>query len=198
MTTGVDEQFGRILAALEEQGLDQDTIVLFTSDHGNCLGAHELISKNNPFEPSMRVPFLIRWPGRIPARRDDLLLSSPDIYPTLLDLMGLGDAIPAAVEGVSHAGLFRGQDGPRPDAQLYLRVPCDRPAAGQRGVRTHQHTYVVERAGGREVPTMLSDRSADPHQLTNLIGREPQLETRLRERLNDWLARTGDPWLTVG
>ncbi len=74
MITGVDEQFGRIVEALEAEGLSEDTIVLFTSDHGNCLGTHGQVSKNNHYEESMRVPFLIRWPGRIPSRRDGLLI----------------------------------------------------------------------------------------------------------------------------
>ena len=62
MITGVDEQFGRILDALKQQGLEEDTIVVFTSDHGNCLGIHNQIAKNNRYEESMRVPFLIRYP----------------------------------------------------------------------------------------------------------------------------------------
>ncbi len=120
MITGVDDQFGRILDALESEGLDEETVVLFTSDHGNCLGCHEEVSKNVHYEESMRVPFLIRWPGKIAPRHDDLLLSTPDIYPTLLDLLGLDDKIPHEVEGTSRAPLLLTGQGERPASQLYL------------------------------------------------------------------------------
>jgi len=103
MVTGVDDQFGRILAALREEGLARDTIVAFSADHGNGLGSHEEATKNVPYEESMRVPFLIRRPSRIKPRRDPLLLSSPDIYPTLLHLMGFAADIPRDVQGVRHA-----------------------------------------------------------------------------------------------
>ena len=88
MVTGVDEQFGRILRALHDEGLDDNTIVVFTSDHGNCLGIHDQVSKNNHYEESMRIPLMIRLSGRIKPRQDDLLISVPDMYPTLLELMG--------------------------------------------------------------------------------------------------------------
>jgi len=88
MVTGVDEQFGRILEALEKKGIDKNTIVVFTSDHGDCLGKHEMISKTNPYEEAVSIPFLIRWSGKIKPKFDDLQLSIPDIYPTLLTMMG--------------------------------------------------------------------------------------------------------------
>jgi arylsulfatase A-like enzyme len=80
MITGVDEQFGRILNVLKKTGLEKNTIVLFSSDHGNCLGIHDQISKNNHYEESMRIPFIIRWPGKINPRQDKLLISTPDVF----------------------------------------------------------------------------------------------------------------------
>ncbi|MFC1791806.1 sulfatase, partial [Gemmatimonadota bacterium] len=101
--TGVDHEFGRILTAMAEDGLDEDTIVVFTSDHGNCLGCHDEVTKNVHYEEAMRVPFIIRWTGTIPPRMDDLLLSTADIAPTLLELMGMGERIPPGVQGTSWA-----------------------------------------------------------------------------------------------
>ena len=118
MVTGVDEQFGRIVKALADAGLAGDTIVVFTSDHGNCIGSHNWGTKNVHWEESMRVPFLLRFPGRIAPRKDDLLMSTVDIYPTLLDLMGLADKTPKAVQGASRAGVFRTGKGERPTSQL--------------------------------------------------------------------------------
>ncbi len=192
MITGVDEQLGRILRALDEEGLREDTIVVFTSDHGNCLGAHGEVSKNVWWEESVRVPFLVRWPGRIPPRRDPLLLSTPDICPTLLDLLGFADRIPATVQGASHARLFAGHPGPRPESQLYLRVPVGEPTLGVRGVRTERYTLVVARDGGGGERVALYDRVSDPAQLRDRAPDEPALVARLRtQQLAPWLRRAG-------
>jgi len=196
MVTGVDEQFGRIVAALDEAGLGEDTIVVFTSDHGNCLGCHEQVSKNVHYEESMRVPFLIRWPGRIAPRRDDLLLSTPDIYPTLLDLMGFGEKIPSEVDGVSHARLLLTGDGPRPTSQWYMWVPYGEPAWGRRGVRTAEHTLMISKAERKPTETVLHHNAGDPFQLENIAARSPEVVKRLVENeLHRWLEKSGDPWL---
>jgi arylsulfatase A-like enzyme len=195
MITGVDEQFGRILAALDEARLRDDTIVVFTSDHGNCLGAHSEISKNVPWEESMRVPFLIRWPGRIRPRRDRLLLSTPDICPTLLDLTGLASDVPKAVQGVSHARLFLTGQGSRPSSQLYLRVPVGQPAWGCRGARTERYTLAITRERNGSERVELYDRVTDPSQVRDIAHEQAELVKKLRsEDLAPWLLRTGDPW----
>lgn len=195
MITGVDEQFGRILAAIDAAGLAEDTIVVFTSDHGNCLGIHDAISKNNHYEESMRVPFVIRWPGRIAAgARDPLLLSTPDIYPTLLDLMGFGADVPDAVQGASHADILQGKEGPRPTSQLYLWMSARHPSEGRRGVRTERCTLMWSRKGGEE-RVLLHDNAADPYQMTDISAERPALVAALTEEMNGWLRKTGDPWL---
>jgi arylsulfatase A-like enzyme len=196
MTTGVDAQFGRILTALKEQGLEEDTIVLFTSDHGNCLGIHDQISKNNRYEESMRIPFLLRWPGQIQPRRDDLFISVPDIYPTLLDLMGFTDSVPADVQGSSHAELFRKGTGERQGSQLYIWIPYGQPAWGRRGVRTHSHTLMLSRMPEQPDAAVLHDNLEDRYQLVNLAETNPNLVSRLSENeLVPWLEATQDPWL---
>lgn len=196
MITGVDAQFGRIVAALDNAGLAEDTIVVFTSDHGNCLGIHDHATKNVPQEESMRIPLLIRYPGKLRPRRDDLLISVPDLYPTLLGLMGLTDRIPPAVDGVSHAELLSTGRGPRPTSQLYLWVPCEQPSQGRRGVRTAQHTLVVDRMSGKEEQFLLYDNVADPYQLENIAEDQPEVLQRLiRQELEPWLRQTDDPWL---
>lgn len=195
MITGVDDQFGRILRALDGQALAENTIVVFTSDHGNCLGCHGEATKNVHWEEAMRVPFLIRWPGRIAPRRDSLLLSSPDICPTLLDLMGLGRRIPQGVQGTSYAGLFRTGRGRRPTSQLYIGTTAERPNLGRRGVRTETHTLLVRREPGRPRHTELYDRVADPFQLRDIAADRPDLARSLMEdELFPWLRRADDRW----
>ena len=197
MITGVDEQFGRILDALEKAGLAEDTIVVFLSDHGNCLGIHDEISKNNYYEESMRIPLLVRWPGGIEARKEDLLLSVPDIYPTLLDLMGLRRSLPKTVEGKSHADWLGSRNAkvPRPTSQLYIWTPYGEPDMGRRGVRTLTHTLVISQKEEKPDDVLLFDRGKDPFQLKNIADDEPDLVRELMAtELLPWLERTKDPF----
>jgi len=193
--TGVDDQFGRILKAIDETGLREDTIVVFTSDHGDCVGTHDQITKNNPFEESMRVPFLIRWPDRIAVRQDDLLISTTDIYPTLLEMMGLGDRIPRQVQGTSHAELILDGKGCRPSSQLYIRSVTGDPLRGLRGVRTvtHKLVYTVHHS---ERTVQLYDLKADPYEMGNVAETQPEVVRRLSaEELYPWLEKIEDPWI---
>jgi arylsulfatase A-like enzyme len=194
--TGVDHQFGRIVEALDQAGLAEDTVVVFTSDHGNCVGSHDLVTKNNHFEESMRVPLLIRWPGRITARHDDLLISYPDLYPTFLALMGLEKEIPGSVQGVSHAGLFLTGEGKRPTSQLYLKIPFDHPDFGRRGVRTHSHKLMLNKEPDKPMEAELYDLRSDPCELENLASANPEtMEKLIREELRPWLEKTDDAWI---
>ena len=195
-TTGVDDQFGRILASLRDEGLEEDTIVVFTSDHGNCIGCHNQVSKNVHYEESMRVPFLIRWPGSIAQSTDDLLISTPDIAPTLLDLMGFASDIPDGTEGVSHSSILLGAAGTRPSSQPYMWAPLGAPAMGRRGVRTHTHTLVVCRTEGMAPHYVLHDNVNDPYQLRNVAAEQGGVVQDLLEaELNPWLERNRDPWM---
>ena len=195
MITGVDDQFGRILKAIEEAGISDNTIVIFTSDHGNCLGIHEQISKNNHYEESMRIPFMIRWPGKIKPKHDDLLISVPDLYPTLMDLMGLKEDIPETVEGVSFADLFLGKKMNRPSSQLYLKIPLEE-KNNCRGIRTHQYTLMIEKEENFNKRYTLFDNIADPFQLNNIAEENMDIVQKLiSEELIPWLKKTNDPWL---
>jgi len=199
--TAVDEQFGRILAALKEQNLEEDTIVLFTSDHGNCLGIHGNSAKNNPYEESMRVPFIIRWPGKIKPRQDELLISSADIYPTLMELMGFKNDIPACVDGTSHASLMQTGHGKRPTSQWYMRSSPGTPHGGVRGVRTEKYklsiTIIRDKKNQKEKPNiMLFDLKNDPYEMNNIAADSKQIITKLvTEELEPWLKHNADPWI---
>ncbi|MFC2118402.1 sulfatase [Bacteroidota bacterium] len=196
MITGVDDQFGRILKALEEAGLEKNTIVVFTSDHGNCLGIHQEISKNNHYEESMRIPLMIRWPEKIKARYDDLLISVPDMFPTLLNLVGLSDKIPETVEGVSFADLLKTGDGERPGSQLYLKIPFDNQGENKRGVRTLRYTLMIEKQIDNEKKYVLFDNKYDPFQLNNIAEENEDIVQQLiKNELLAWLVKTNDNWL---
>ena len=143
----------------------------------------------------MRVPFLVRWPSRIEPRHDPLLLSTPDIYPTLLDLMGYAADVPQSVQGVSHATLFLSGKGQRPASQLYMWVPVGQPAWGRRGLRTDRHTFVITKNPGASEEVVLHDNQADPYQLENVARDRPEVVRRLTEELERRLRRSDDPWL---
>lgn len=104
MINGVDEQFGRIINELDSLDLAENTLVMFFSDHGTCMGSHAEPSKNVGFEEAMRTPMMFRWKNHIKPKIDDILFSAPDIFPTMLSLMGFNNIIPDRVEGT---GVFQ-------------------------------------------------------------------------------------------
>lgn len=123
--TGVDREFGRILKALKELGLDENTIVIFSSDHGETMCSQNTDDpKNSPYAESMNVPFLVRYPKALKPRVEDkLLLSSPDIMPTVLGLAGLSQNIPSTVQGTNFAPVIAKEKNTLklPTGVLYLR-----------------------------------------------------------------------------
>jgi arylsulfatase A-like enzyme len=167
-----------------------------------------MISKSNPYEESMHIPFIIRWTGHIKPGMDNLLFSSPDIYPTLMGLMGFEPDIPATVEGKNFAGLFTGKEKmERPTSQLYFMTDAQlfgQPEGrsglnlktGERGIRTERYTLSILRGPKNKTTTFLWDRQADPFELHNIAAGKPGLVKELVENeLIPWLTLTKDPWL---
>lgn len=193
--TALDESLGRILAALEGSGQAENTVLVFTSDHGDMLGSQGRHRKQWPWDESIRVPLVVRYPRRQgDARLDDTPFSVVDLLPTLLALCGA--PIPEAVEGTSLAHLVTGEAGDAPEEALIASIaPFSEawPGPEWRGVRTRRYTY----ARTLEGPWLLYDNAADPAQCRNLIA-EPgyaALRADLDERLAHWLRRTGDAFL---
>ena len=196
--TALDEQLGRLLDALKELHLDEDTIVVFTSDHGDMLWSQGTTKKEQPWEESIRIPLIIRWKGRVPSgRRCDALISTVDFAPTLLGLMGL--EVPRYMEGRDLSHIVLGKEGPEPES-IFLTEPVivdqglRQGIREWRGVRTKRYTY-ARWADGEG--WLLYDNEADPYQLENLID-SPELSPLRRELeyvLRGWLERTGDPCL---
>ncbi|MBI2302752.1 MAG: sulfatase-like hydrolase/transferase [Armatimonadetes bacterium] len=108
MITHHDHHLGRVLDVLERRGIRDDTLVVFTSDHGLAVGSHGLMGKENLYEHSARVPLILSGPG-VPAgkRLDDCLCGHYDLMPTLCELLGLDP--PATCEGVGYANVLRGE-----------------------------------------------------------------------------------------
>lgn len=205
--TGVDRAFGRILQALKDEGLDENTIVVFTSDHGETMCSQGLQDpKNSPYNEAVNVPFLIRYPNKIEPRVDDILLSSPDIMPTLLALSGLEDDIPQTVEGNSLAGFFTGDKmNGKPAGALYIKNNNgDKNDEGKissyfpssRGVVSNRYTlvYTIDR-DNKLKETLLFDNLTDPYQLNNLqIDKNKAVVDELNKGMVILLKQANDPW----
>ena len=167
MTANLDWNFGRLLKAIDDAGIRENTIVVFTSDHGEMLGAQGRRAKNIFYEEAARVPFLVRLPGKTPAGRvSDVCLNTPDIMPTLLSIAGL--PIPSKVEGMDLSHCAYGKPGPEPKAAFMQNTgACAAWEDGYewRALRDKQYTYAIYRKDRKE---LLFDNQADPHQLHNL------------------------------
>ena len=166
----IDDSLGRILAWLEEAGILDDTIVVFTADHGDYMGEHGLIEKDAVYEPVYRLPMLVRWPGAVPAGLvlDDVM-STVDFQPTLLRLMGLEPC--GREQGRDASALLRGEK-------------CQWTDEAHQHHRTHRLAGVFTREwhlayvqGGEPV---LFDRANDPHEVRNLY-RDPACAGVVRE-----------------
>ncbi len=193
--SGIDENFGRLLQVLKEEGLEEDTIVVFMSDHGELMGSHGRMGKNSWQDEALLIPFILRWKNRVKARQDNLLFNMPDIMPSLLGLMGLGGRVPKDVEGVDRSELLMGGEGRRPKSAYYLTAQPLFPEE-RRGIKTLHHTFVVirdKKTGG--VRVVLHDNIADSYQLKNIVDDEPLLVKKYKQELVKWLVQTNDPWI---
>jgi arylsulfatase A-like enzyme len=175
----LDAELGRMMAALRAMGLDEDTILVYSSDHGEMLGSQGRIQKLTFYEEAARVPFLVRWPGRMPAGAVcDACLNTPDIAPTLLGLLGL--SAPEEMEGMDLSARAMGQPGPEPEFALMQGTGLTYrwPDGDEwRAVRTKRHTYARYRKDGSE---LLFDNLEDPYQLKNLVD-DPAHQAVLQE-----------------
>lgn len=191
MITGIDRQFARLLRALKESGQYENTIVVFSSDHGEMMGSHNRMGKGVVYEESFLIPFILRYPGALKPRREALHFNTPDIMPTLLGLMGLGGEIPASVEGCNRSRLLLTGEGPRPKSTFFIGGMRGADV-GSRAVRTDRYTFVVNRTGAPGVT--LYDRQEDPWQLTDCAAAKPDVCRELTEEMDRWLKKTKDPW----
>lgn len=208
--SGVDQQFGRILTTLDSLGISDNTIVVFSSDHGETMCSHGIDDpKNSPYAESMNVPFLVRYPGNIqPGIDTELILSTPDVMPTLLGMAGLQNLIPSDVEGRDYSGRFLGnQDyAPLRNGALYIKnSDGKKDSLGNvisyfplsRGIKTHRYTMALnlDKKTGKLRDSLLFDDLNDPYQLNNLpLEDYPEIVARLCKEMVPLLEEADDPW----
>ncbi len=168
MVNSLDEQFGRIATQLDELGIADNTIVVFTSDHGEMFGSQGRMYKLTFYDEAARVPFLIRYPAKIKGGKSDMCVNTPDIMPTLLGMAGLGDKIPAEVEGMDLSPVLRGETGKEPQGAFMQGLGHTyqwRDGYEWRSIRDKRFTYAKYLRDGKEI---LFDRKEDALCMTNV------------------------------
>ena len=201
MISNVDHNVGRLLNWLDAQGLADDTIVIFFSDHGDMLGQHGSYCgiKRQAYRASAQVPLFLRLPGRFTAgkRVQSLVDVAVDTMPSLLEACGV--EVPDTVQGTSYLSLLEGDgDEPTRDHVQFELMKADfgnrgeRHVKPERGIRTKDWLYVRK----KDRPLYLFDQNADRDEVVNLVGNpayaeiEADLDARVLKNMED----TGDAW----
>jgi arylsulfatase A-like enzyme len=192
--TALDDCVGKLYRTLKETGIVDNTIFVFTSDHGEMLGSQGQLPrrKQRPWDESIRVPFLLRYPAVSGHKglRVKAPINTPDILPTLLTLAGI--EIPETVEGEDLSRFVFDRNIQEDRAALFMNVsPFDAPnRKAFRGIRTSRYTYVCH----PDSPWLLYDNLVDPYQMENLLGvaEHAGLQNKLEGMLQSKLRQTGD------
>lgn len=197
--TALDSCVGEIMTTLEELGEAENTIFVFTADHGEMLGSQGQPpkEKQRPWDESILIPFLLRYPAAygMKAYKVKAPLNTPDILPTLLTMSGI--PIPSTIEGEDLTDLITND---KPDKDRAVLFMCVVPFAGYhdgdpfRGIRTSRYTYVRNPEG----PWLLYDNLNDPYQMKNLVNVEDYsaLQNDLERTLQSKLKERGDLFLS--
>ncbi len=196
----LDDMIGSLVTNLKETEQWENTIIVFTADHGDLLGSHGAYKKQQPYDESIRVPMLCRLPENlgIPSGEKDAILNSEDIFPTILGLCNI--PIPETVEGINYKGYLEGKETVIGDVAL---ITCVQPF-GQwnrvrhggreyRGLRTLKYTYTRDLKG----PWLLFDNEKDPYQNNNLVDSPDyiDIQSKLDLLLSERLKVNGDEFL---
>jgi len=187
LTEMVDAEIGTVLDALREAGMEDNTLIVFTSDHGDMDSAHKLEHKQVLYEESVRVPFIMSYKGVIPRGVVDdthLVSNGLDLFPTLCDYAGI--ETPKGLHGKSLRPLAQGED-----ADQWRDFVVSESKSG-RMLRTDRFKYCIYDSGrGRE---RLTDLKNDPGEMKNLAEAEDYRDVldKHRQLLRGWVERTGD------
>ncbi len=184
VVTSIDNHVGQVLNRLDELGLSNNTIVVYAGDNGYLFGEHRKVDKREPYEESIRIPFIVRYPGFIPdpGRRAEQMVLNIDLAPSLLDAAGL--PIPENMDGESFFPILDSSSAPGRQMWLYEMFkdfPQRTPPIN--AVRTNRYIYIEYE---RSRPFELFDVMKDPRQRHNLMGTPegdrllPELKRQLR------------------
>ncbi len=188
LVKSVDDEIGRVLKVLDEEGLTDNTILIFAADHGEMMGSHGRMAKSVIYDESFSIPFIVRYPGHLKPGVNNLMLGATDIMPTLLGMMNLADRLPETVKGKDYSeGILTGKykKVKKPVSQFFYQRK-------EKGVRTDRYSYVVTKDGGY----LLFDNMKDPYQMYSLKMEEiPAKQAQLlKKELGNWLKVSEDAW----
>lgn len=208
--TGLDEQFGRLLQAVRRLGLEEDTLVVLTADHGDMMGSHGLMAKHVWYEEATGIPLVLGGAG-MPRGRCGEVIGSADLAPTLLELLDL--PVPDTMEGRSAArALLAGAGGEGSHTFLYAcpggadllgplaMAGIDPKSIGWRGVRGKRYVYILDLGYTPDIRPrrLLYDLVRDPLQMhpeeLSRCGEHP-VAREYEAILRGWLRRENDPFL---
>ncbi len=179
----VDAAIGRVLSELEQLGLADNTVVVFSSDHGEMMGDHGLSQKFVPYEASVRVPLLMRWSGHTAAGQvSSDLVATTDLLPTFLSAAGI--EYPGDAQQLAGTSLLSG----RASRRNAFFVDYGQGSERWISVRTRRHKYALWAAGGAEE---LYDLDSDPQERHNLALADPALAAEFRARAIAWEKENG-------
>jgi len=188
-TSYVSAQIGKILNALEETGLDENTIIVLWGDHGWHLGTHNRFSKHDNFEQPTRIPLIIAGPGIEPGSTKQLV-STVDVYPTLAKLAGLPEPKgPQPIDGLSLVPVLE-----NPDARIRDHITHCYPRHGGKyfgwAIRTERYRMVQwgDPARPEDCEYELYDYQTDPIEKVNIADQHPEVVEALREKLKQYPA----------
>lgn len=193
--TATDKAIGEIIDKTKELGIYDNSIIVFTSDHGEMMGSHDFrpYMKHQPFSESANVPFLVSYPniGNNIGKVAEAAITTPDILPTLLSLCSV--EIPETIEGYDLSHIFKSPEQDKDRAALYMNLcPFGIAFASDeyRAVRTNQYTYVKTPDGA----SMLFDDKNDFYQMNNLVNKPEyaEVQDKLEKQLMDELNRIGE------
>lgn len=193
--SALDHCIGELLEAINDFGIEDNTIFVFTSDHGDMLYSHGGKNKQQPWDESVLVPFLLRYPKMFgnKAKKITTPFSGPDIMPTVLSMAGI--KIPQTVEGIDFSSHMLGEPIDVKAALITCPVPFHQWNYQQggreyRGVRTERYTYVRDLNG----PWLLYDNQTDHYQMNNCINKPEyaSIQAELEIQLQDMLKKSDD------
>ncbi len=192
--SAMDEQIGRLLDALEEKELKDDTVVIFTSDNGNCMGHHGIWGKGNGtfplnmYDSAVKVPFLISYPGLVSQGKVCMdMVSGYDVFPSILELAGIANPLEETLPGKSFVGSLEGKECPEQEEVVIFDE-----YGPVRMIRSKNWKYIHRYPYGKHELYHLAE---DPGEEKNLFGM-PEYEEKvveMRRKLETWFLKYADP-----
>ena len=191
MCTNLDANVARLMKKLKDKGIGDNTLVVYTSDHGDLLRSHGIHNwhKSRPEHVSCRVPLIMRWPGKLSKRVCNMPTGTMELMPTILGLLGIKP--PDTCQGSNYAdALLKGQDLSDKSVPLFFWGEN----SDWRGVYAQRYTYAFEPKGATKGINVLYDRQKDPHELKNLFHCPDHRKVRqeLHALTKKWMATFHD------